>query len=101
LFRKPLSHIAVLTGTIITLLHKLLKPGQLIDHYGVVPANSQASNEDLYGIISLMVSTISKQETYLYVLHDGYFIFKPVLGWVAICFAFQFKVLGCGRAKTL
>ena len=41
---KPLSHIAVLTGITITLLHKLLKPGQLIDHYGVVHVKSQASN---------------------------------------------------------
>jgi hypothetical protein len=53
---KPLSHSAVLTGITITLFHKLLKPGHLIDHYGVVPANIQTSNKDLFGIISLMVS---------------------------------------------
>jgi hypothetical protein len=50
----------VLTGITITLLHKLLKSGKLIGHFGVVPANSQASNKDLFGIISLMISTISK-----------------------------------------
>jgi hypothetical protein len=58
--QKPLSHIAMLTGITITLLHKLLKPYQLIDHSRIVPANSQSSNKDLFGIISLMVSTISK-----------------------------------------
>jgi hypothetical protein len=35
----------------------------LIDHSRVVPTNSQASNKDLFGIISLMVSTISKHST--------------------------------------
>jgi hypothetical protein len=62
-----------------TSVHKLLNPRQLIDHSRVVLANSQASNKYLFGIISLMISTISKQEAYLYLLRDGYFIFKPVL----------------------
>jgi len=55
---KTLSHIAVLTGITITVLHKLLKPCQLIGHSGVVHANSQASNKDLFEITSLMVFTI-------------------------------------------
>jgi hypothetical protein len=55
-----------------TLLHKLLKAGELIDHSGVVPANFQDLNEDLFGIIFLMFSTIFKEETYLYLLLDMY-----------------------------
>jgi hypothetical protein len=81
----------MLTGITIALLHKLLKPSQLIDHSGVVPANSQASNKDLFGIISLMVSTISKQETYLYLLQDMYFHFQTIKTG---CFFFNLSMDG-------
>jgi hypothetical protein len=79
----------VLTGITITLLHKLLRPGQLIDHFGVVLANSQASNKDLFGIISLMVS---KQETHLYFLRDEYFHFQT--GFGTGCFVFNLSMDG-------
>jgi hypothetical protein len=92
---KPLSHIAVHTGITITLLHKLLKLGQLIDHSRVVPANSQASKKDLFEIISLMVSTISNKRLIYTSYGMGIFIFKLVLGWVI--FSLTFPCTGCLR----